>query len=204
MTCELISPDGLPRCFGNRLGQDILANYHDTEWGVPVHDDRHLFEMLTLEGAQAGLSWDVVLRKRAGYKSAFHDFDVHLVATMTDAELEALREDAGIVRNRLKIYSTRGNARAILDIQDEQGSLASYLWGFVDGHPQVNHFADLGEMPASTPLSESISKDMKRRGFHFVGSTIVYAFMQGIGMVDDHVAGCWRRSGPHIMCPLEG
>ncbi|MEL0058091.1 MAG: DNA-3-methyladenine glycosylase I [Alphaproteobacteria bacterium] len=195
MTDDLISPDGLPRCFGNRPGQEILAHYHDTEWGVPVHDDRHLFEMLTLEGAQAGLSWDVVLRKRAGYKAAFHDFDLRRVAAMTDAELEALREDAGIVRNRLKIYSTRGNARAILDIQDEQGSFDAYLWGFVDGRPQVNHFADLGEMPASTPLSDSISKDMKRRGFRFVGSTIIYAFMQGIGMVNDHVAGCWVRSG---------
>ena len=108
----------MPRCFGNRLGQDILAHYHDTEWGVPVHNDRHLFEMLTLEGAQAGLSWDVVLRKRAGYKAAFHDFDLRLVAAMNDADLDALREDAGIVRNRLKIYSIRGNARAILDIQD--------------------------------------------------------------------------------------
>ena len=179
MADDLISPDGLPRCFGNRPGQDILAHYHDTEWGVPVHDDRHLFEMLTLEGAQAGLSWDVVLRKRAGYKAAFHDFDLRRVAAMTDADLEALREDAGIVRNRLKIYSTRGNARAILDIQDGQGSFDVYLWGFVDGRPQVNHFADLGEMPASTPLSDSISKDMKRRGFRFVGSTIIYAFMQG-------------------------
>ena len=159
--------------------------------------------MLTLEGAQAGLSWNVVLRKRVGYKAAFHDFDLRRVAAMTDSDLEALREDAGIVRNRLKIYSTRGNARAILDLQDEQGSFDSYLWGFVDGQPQVNHFADLGEMPASTPLSDSISKDMKRRGFRFVGSTIIYAFMQGIGMVDDHVAGCWRRSGAHAMCPME-
>ena len=195
MKDELSSPDRVRRCFGNRAGQDILAHYHDTEWGVPVHDDRHLFEMLTLEGAQAGLSWDVVLRKRAGYKAAFHDFDLHLVAAMSDAQLDALREDAGIVRNRLKIYSTRGNARAILEIQDSLGSFDSYLWGFVDGRPQVNHFADLGEMPASTPLSDRISKDMKRRGFRFVGSTIVYAFMQGIGMVNDHVAGCWVRSG---------
>ena len=194
----------MPRCFGNRPGQDILAHYHDTEWGVPVHDDRHLFEMLTLEVAQAGLSWDVVLRKRAGYKAAFHDFDMNLVATMTDEELEALGEDEGIIRKRLKIYSTRGNARAILDIQDEQGSFNSYLWAFVDGRPQVNHFAELGEIPASSTLSNSISKDMKRRGFHFVGPTIVYAFMQGIGMVDDHVAGCWRRSGPYTMYLLEG
>ena len=194
----------MPRCFGNRPGQDILAHYHDTEWGVLVHDDGHLFEMLTLEGAQAGLSWDVVLRKRAGYKAAFHDFDMNLVSTMTDEELEALGEDEGIIRNRLKIYSTRDNARAILDIQDEQGSFNSYLWGSVDGRPQVKHSADIGEMPASTSLNDSISKDMKRRGFHFVGSIIVHALMQGIGMVDDQVVGCWRRSGPHTMCLLEG
>ena len=127
MADDLISPDGLPRCFGNPPGQDILAYYHDTEWGVLVHDDRHRFEMLTLEGAQAGLSWNVVLRKRVGHKAAFHDFDLRRVAAMTDADLEALREDAGIVRNRLKIYSTRGNARANLDIQDEQGSFDAYL-----------------------------------------------------------------------------
>ena len=151
--------------------------------------------MLTVEGALAGLSWDVVLRKRAGYKMAFHDFDLRRVAAMTDADLEALREDAGIIRNRLKIYSARANARAILDIQDEQGSFNSYLWGFVDGRPQVNHFADLGEMPASTPLSDSISNDIKRRGFRFVDSTIIYAFMQGIGMVNDHVKTCWRHHG---------
>ena len=170
---------------------------------MPVHDDGHLFEMLTLEGAQAGLSWDVVLRKRVGYKAAFHDFDLRRVAAMTDSDLEALREDAGIVRNRLKIYSTRGNARAILDLQDEQASFDANLWRFGNCRPQVNHFADLGEMPASTPLSDSISKDVKRRGFRFVGSTIIYAFMQGIGMVYDHVAGCWRRSGAHAMCPME-
>ena len=161
-------------------------------------------EMLTLEGARAGLSWDVVLRKRASYKAAFHDFDVHLVSTMTDAKLEVLREDERIIRDRLKIYSTRANARVILDIQDEQGSFNSYLWGFVDGRPQVNHFTDLGEMPVSTPLSDSISKDMKRRGFRFVGSKIVYAFKHGIGMVDDHVAECWRRCRPHTKSLLEG
>jgi len=194
MTDPIMSPDGLARCFGNRAGQDELAHYHDTEWGVPVHDDRHLFEMLTLEGAQAGLSWEVVLKKRAGYKAAFHDFDLRRVASMTDAELEALRDDAGIVRNRLKIYSTRGNAKAILQLQKSYGSFDSYLWGFVDGCPLVNYFGSLGEVPASTPLSDRLSKDMKRRGFRFVGSTILYAFMQGIGMVDDHVAGCWRRA----------
>lgn len=195
MTGDIISPDGVARCFGNRAGQGVLAQYHDEEWGVPVHDDRHLFEMLTLEGAQAGLSWEVVLKKRAGYKAAFHDFDPQAVAAMTDAELEALREDPGIVRNRLKIFSTRDNAKAVIAVQQSHDSFASYLWGFVDGMPQVNRFADLAAVPASTALSDRLSKDMKRRGFRFVGSTIVYAFMQGIGMVDDHVAACWRRAG---------
>ena len=171
---------------------------------MPTYDDRHLFEMLTLEGAQAGFSWGKVFRKRAGYKAATHNFDLRRVAAMIDAKLEALGEDARIVCNRLKIYSTRGNARVTLDIQKEHGNLDSYLWGFVDGHSQVTHFAYLGEKPASTLLSDSISRDIKSRWSHFVGSTIVYAFMQWIGMVDDHVAGCWRGGGTHAMCPLEG
>ena len=188
-------PDGLVRCFGNRQGQEDLAHYHDTEWGVPVHDDRHLFEMLTLEGAQAGLSWEVVLRKRAGYRRAFHDFDIARVAEMGDEELAPLREDAGIVRNRLKIASARSNARAILELQRGEGSFAAYLWNFVDGRPIINNFETLADVPASTPLSDRLSKDMKRRGFSFVGTTITYAFMQGIGMVNDHVKTCWRHQG---------
>ncbi|MCH1484050.1 MAG: DNA-3-methyladenine glycosylase I [Alphaproteobacteria bacterium] len=190
----LMSADGVRRCFGTRPSQDILARYHDEEWGVPVHDDRHLFEMLTLEGAQAGLSWDVVLRKRARYRAAFHDFDIARVATMDDDALEALRQNEGIVRNRLKIYSTRSNAAAVLAVQKSHGSFAAYLWAFVDGQPVINQTASLSQVPASTSLSDDLSKDMKRRGFKFVGSTIIYAFMQGIGMVDDHVAGCWRRA----------
>ena len=190
----LMSADGVRRCFGTRPGQDILARYHDEEWGVPVHDDRHLFEMLTLEGAQAGLSWDVVLRKRAGYRAAFHDFDIARVATMDDDALEALRQNERIVRNRLKIYSTRSNAAAVLAVQKSHGSFAAYLWAFVDGQPVINQTASLSQVPASTSLSDDLSKDMKRRGFKFVGSTIIYAFMQGIGMVNDHVAGCWRRA----------
>ena len=190
----LMSADGVRRCFGTRPGQDILARYHDEEWGVPVHDDRHLFEMLTLEGAQAGLSWDVVLRKRAGYRAAFHDFDIARVATMDDDALEALRQNERIVRNRLKIYSTRSNAAAVLAVQKSHGSFAAYLWAFVDGQPVINQTASLSQVPASTSLSDDLSKDMKRRGFKFVGSTIIYAFMQGIGLVDDHVAGCWRRA----------
>ena len=190
----LMSADGVRRCFGTRPGQDILARYHDEEWGVPVHDDRHLFEMLTLEGAQAGLSWDVVLRKRAGYRAAFHDFDIARVSAMDDYALEALRQNEGIVRNRLKIYSTRSNAAAVLAVQKSHGSFAAYLWAFVDGQPVINQTASLSQVPASTSLSDDLSKDMKRRGFKFVGSTIIYAFIQGIGMVDDHVAGCWRHA----------
>jgi DNA-3-methyladenine glycosylase I len=196
MTDDLMSPDGRRRCFGNRAGQVELAHYHDTEWGVPVHDDRHLFEMLTLEGAQAGLSWEVVLRKRAGYRRAFHDFDIGRVATMSDDELEALRDDPGIVRNRLKIFSTRSNAAAILAIGREAGSFADYLWSFVDESPVINDFASIGKVPASTEVSDRLSRDLKARGFKFVGTTIIYAFMQGIGMVNDHVAGCWCHDQP--------
>ena len=189
-------PDGRVRCFGGRPGQDMLAAYHDNEWGVPVHDDRHLFEMLTLEGAQAGLSWEIVLRKREGYRAAFHNFDIDAVACMTDDTLQSLRDDPGIVRNRLKIFSTRVNARAILAVQDEHGSFSNYLWAFVDGTPVVNHFATHAEVPAFTSLSDRLSKDLKKRGFGFVGTTIVYAFMQGIGMVNDHIASCWCYDRP--------
>jgi len=182
------------RCFGNAPGQDVLAAYHDAEWGVPVYDDRLLFEMLTLEGAQAGLNWDIVLKKRAGYKRAFHDFDLGRVAAMTDAELDKLRHDPGIIRNRLKIYSTRSNAAAILALQPEFDSFSSYLWGFVDGVPIVNVHADIADIPATSPLSDRISKDMRKRGFRFVGSTIIYAYIQGVGLVDDHFSGCWRRT----------
>ena len=196
MADDLMSPDGRPRCFGNRAGQVELAHYHDTEWGVPVRDDRHLFEMLTLEGAQAGLSWEVVLRKRAGYRRAFHDFDVGRVAAMSDDDLEALRDDSGIVRNRLKILSTRSNAKAILAIRRDGGGFSDYLWSFVGDRPLINDFAAIGDVPASTPLSDSLSRDMKARGFKFVGTTIIYAFMQGIGMVNDHVAGCWCHDKP--------
>lgn len=196
MTDIPVLPDGLVRCFGNRKGQEQLALYHDTEWGIPVHDDRHLFEMLTLEGAQAGLSWEVVLRKRAGYRLAFHGFDIARVAAMGDDELEPLRDDAGIVRNRLKIASTRSNARALMDLQESEGSFAAYLWGFVDGRPIINNFETFADVPASTPLSDRLSKDLKRRGFSFVGTTIIYAFMQGVGLVNDHVAACWCHDQP--------
>ncbi len=183
------------RCFGYGAGHEILAAYHDTEWGVPVYDDRLLFEMLTLEGAQAGLNWEIVLKKRAGYKEAFHDFDLQKVIAMSDDELEALRENIGIVRNRLKIYSVRKNATVIARIQKEYGSFANYLWQFVDGKQIKNSFASLDDVPASTPLSDIISKDLKKRGMSFVGSTIIYAFMQGIGLVDEHITSCWRYHG---------
>jgi DNA-3-methyladenine glycosylase I len=193
---ELILPDGKTRCFGNKAGQELLAHYHDTEWGVPVrNNDRLLFEMLTMEGAQAGLNWEIILKRRDGYKAAFHDFDIAAVAAMSDAKLEALRSFDGIIKNRLKIYSTRSNAVAFAKIQSEFGSFSEYLWGFVDGGVQiVNHYRKGEMMPASTPLSDAISKDLKKRGFRFVGTTIIYAYIQGVGLVNDHLADCWCAS----------
>ena len=184
--------DGRMRCFGGQPGKEFYGEYHDAEWGVPGHDDRTLFEFLILEGAQAGLSWETILRKRDGYRAAFHDFDVERVAAMTDAELEALREDAGIVRNRLKIASARRNARAFIAMQQEFGSFAAWLWDHVDGTPIVNRPGSLADVPASTPLSDTISKTLKKRGMSFVGTTIVYAYLQAVGVVNDHVKGCWR------------
>jgi len=175
--CEWVSDDPL------------YIEYHDEEWGRPVRDDRHLFEMLILEGAQAGLSWITVLKKRARYKEVFFDFDVEKVAAMTDAQLDVILQDAGVIRNRLKVYGTRKNALAVLELTKEQ-SLSDYLWGWVDGKPIVNSFKKLSDVPASTPLSEKISKDLKKRGFTFVGPTIIYAFMQAVGMVNDHTTDC--------------
>ncbi|NRA27825.1 MAG: DNA-3-methyladenine glycosylase I [Opitutales bacterium] len=184
----------MTRCFGNGVGKEFYAAYHDEEWGVPVHDDRTLFEMLILEGAQAGLSWETVLRKREGYRAAFYHFDVGKVAQMTDAELEAQRQNPDIIRNRLKIYGTRQNARIFLKIQEEFGSFDSYLWRFVDGEPIINHWKDFEEVPVSTPISDALSKDLKKRGMTFVGTTIMYAYMQAVGLVDDHLESCWKRS----------
>lgn len=183
--------DGKLRCFGGQPGKEFYGDYHDEEWAVPVHDDRQLFEMLILEGAQAGLSWETVLRKREGYRSAFHNFEIERVAAMTDEELEALREDAGIIRNRLKIYSTRKNAIAFIAMQEEFGSFDAWLWGHVDGKPIINRPQNFAEMPVSTPLSDTISKTLKKRGMSFVGSTIIYAYLQATGVVNDHVKGCW-------------
>ena len=162
---------------------------------MPSHDDRHLFEMLTLEGAQAGLSWSTILRKREGYRQAFAGFDAAKVARFSPKDVERLLADPGIVRNRLKVESTVENARRVLELQAEHGSLDAYLWTFVEGTPIVNAPHSLAEVPAATPLAKALSKDLKKRGFRFVGPTIVYAFMQAVGMVDDHTVGCFRRTG---------
>ncbi len=178
------------RCFGDKPGQDLYAHYHDYEWGIPSHNDQHLFEMLILEGAQAGLSWETILKKREGYRHTFHNFDPQKVAQMSDRDLEALRENPKIVRNRLKIYSARRNARVFLDIQKEHGSFDQYLWSFVKGTPIINHWETFTDMPVTTPESDALSKDLKKRGMNFVGSTIIYAYMQAIGMVRDHPKTC--------------
>lgn len=174
-----------------------MVAYHDDEWGVPEHEDRRLFEFLILEGAQAGLSWSTILNKREGYRKAFAGFDPVKVARFSSAKIAALLTDAGIVRNRLKVNSAVGNANAFLAVQKEFGSFDSYVWGFVEGRPLVNHFTDLSEIPAETEESRALSKDLRKRGFRFVGPTICYAFMQAIGMVNDHEMSCprWRRLG---------
>lgn len=174
-------------------GNDPLYQaYHDREWGVPVHDDRLLFEFLTLEGAQAGLSWITILRKREAYRAAFAGFDPVVVAGFDEARQAELLTNAGIVRNRLKIASTISNARAFLAVQAEFGSFDTYLWRFVDGTPRCNTWDSFTQVPASTPLSDAISRDLKKRGFRFVGTTICYAFMQAIGMINDHTSDCFR------------
>ena len=178
------------RCFGNGEGKEFYAEYHDQEWGVPVHDDQHLFEMLILEGAQAGLSWETVLKKREGYRRLFHNFDPVKVANMTDKELESLTQDPAIIRNRRKIFSARQNAQVFLKIQEEFGSFDRYVWQFVDETPIVGHWNTWQEVPTRTEQSDRLSKDLKRRGMSFVGTTIIYAFMQAVGLVNDHLTSC--------------
>ena len=180
------------RCSWPHSPLDI--EYHDTEWGVPVHDDRLLFEMLTLEGAQAGLSWSTILNKRENYRIAFDRFDAARVARYTEAKQAKLLTNPGIVRNRLKVKSTVTNARAFLAVQSTLGSFDSYLWRFVEGVPIQNKRRSVKDVPASTPLSDTISKDLSQRGFKFVGSTIVYAYMQAIGLVNDHLINCFRHT----------
>jgi DNA-3-methyladenine glycosylase I len=176
-------------------GDDPLyRQYHDHEWGVPAHDDRHLLEMLILEGAQAGLSWITILRKRENYRKAFDGFDAKRMARYRAPKIAALMKDAGIVRNRLKIQSAVKNAKAFLEVQKEFGSFDRYVWGFVGGTAMVNRRRTLKDIPASTPESDALSKDLKKRGFTFVGTTICYAFMQAVGMVNDHTAGCFRHT----------
>jgi DNA-3-methyladenine glycosylase I len=176
------------RCGWVPEGDPAYVAYHDEEWGVPSHDDRHLFEMLTLEGAQAGLSWSTILRKREGYRKAFANFDAKQVARFSQKDVERLLADPGIVRNRLKVESAVNNAQRVLELE----SLDEYLWGFVGGSSIVNRWRNLGDIPSETAESRAMSKDLKKRGFRFVGPTVCYAFMQATGLVNDHVVGCYR------------
>ncbi len=170
----------------------LMIEYHDTEWGVPLHDEQKLFEFLVLEGMQAGLSWSTILNKRENFRAAFHSFDVARVARYTQRDIERLLKNAGIIRNRLKIEATINNAKRFIEVQNEFGAFDTYIWSFVDGQPIKNTWRTLKDIPAKTPLSDAISKDLLKRGFKFVGSTIVYAHMQATGMVNDHTVDCFR------------
>ncbi len=185
---------GLKRCDWVNPDNPLYIAYHDDEWGVPVHDERKHFEVLVLEGAQAGLSWETILNRREGYRRAFDNFDPEKVATYDGNRIEALMQDTGIIRNRLKIRSAIRNAQVFLKIQQEFGSFDAYIWDFVSGKPIVNHYSSFREIPAQTPLSVTISKDLKKRGMSYVGPTIMYAHMQAIGMVNDHQTDCFCRS----------
>ncbi|MBX3745311.1 MAG: DNA-3-methyladenine glycosylase I [Verrucomicrobiae bacterium] len=187
-------PDAPIRCPWVDLSKPDYVAYHDLEWGVPVHDDRRLFEFLTLESAQAGLSWYTILRKRENYRQAFAQFDPERVARFTPADIDRLLANPGIVRNRLKVEAAVVNARRFLEVQSEFGSFDAYIWRFVDGRPVVNRFHSLRDYPARTALSDALSKDLKARGFKFVGSTIIYAHMQATGMVNDHIVTCFRHA----------
>jgi len=186
-----VAEKSLLRCSWANSSPPTLQ-YHDKEWGVPVHDDRVLFEFLTLEGAQAGLSWETILKKRENYRRAFHGFDPALVARYGERDVERLLADAGIVRNRLKVAATVNNAQRFLEVQEEFGSFEEYIWRFVGGRPIKNRFPPRTQLPAKTEQSEAMSKELRRRGFKFVGPTICYAFMQAVGMVNDHTVGCFR------------
>ena len=190
-TCRLKRmPNEKPRCGWAK--NDLALAYHDAEWGVPAHDDRRLFEFLILEGAQAGLSWDIILRKRENYRQAFDDFDAEKIVGYDEKKLNELLLNEGIIRNRLKIASAVSNARSFLKIKDEFASFDSYIWSFVGGEPVVNNWKSLSEVPAKTLVSDAMSKDLKQRGFNFIGSTIMYAFMQACGLVNDHLVSCFR------------
>jgi len=181
----------MDRCAWTGANESMLA-YHDTEWGVPLHDEQKLFEFLVLEGMQAGLSWSTILNKRQNFRAAFHNFDPQRIARYTARDVKRLLIDPGIIRNRLKIEAAINNARRFLEVQNEFGLFDTYIWRFVEGRPIRNGFKSLSEIPAKTPLSDAISKDLKQRGFKFVGSTIVYAHMQATGMVNDHTVDCFR------------
>jgi len=180
------------RCQWSVGGNDLYIEYHDTEWGVPVYEDRKHFEFLILEAAQAGLSWSTILNKRAGYRKAFAAWDPEKVARFTPKRIEELLLDASIVRNRLKVESTVNNAQRFLEVQEEFGTFDNYIWRFVDGKPVVNAWKSMKEVPATTPLSDAVSKDLKKRGFRFVGSTVIYAHLQATGIVNDHTMDCFR------------
>lgn len=184
----------MKRCSWVGINKPYYEHYHDTEWGIPVHEDQKHFEMLILEGAQAGLNWETILKRREAYRKAFKQFDPHAVAKMTDAELQSLLTDPGIIRNRLKVFSARKNALVFLDIVKEFTSFDNYVWQFVSGKPKVNYPHTLQEVPANTPESDVLSKDLKKRGMSFVGSTIMYAYMQAVGMVDDHLRDCFCKN----------
>ena len=185
-------PDGLPRCGWPQ--SELALRYHDREWGVPLRDDRKIFEFLVLDAAQAGLSWEIILRKREGFRAAFDGFDPRKVARYDRRRVQRLLADPGIIRNRLKVEAAVANARAFLAVQEECGSFARYIWRFVGGRPRVNHRRSLREVPAHTPQSDAMSQALRERGFRFVGSTICYAFMQAAGMVNDHTVHCFRHA----------
>jgi DNA-3-methyladenine glycosylase I len=184
----------MKRCSWVGMGKPYYEHYHDTEWGIPVHDDIKHFEMLSLEGAQAGLSWETILKRREAYRKAFKNFDPIKVARMKDTELQKLLNNPAIIRNRLKIYSVRKNALVFLEIQKEFGSFDHYVWQFVNGKPKLNYPKTIKDIPANTKESDALSKDLKKRGMSFVGSTIMYAYMQAIGMVNDHTADCFKAA----------
>ena len=181
------------RCGWCLSGNDLYVHYHDTEWGVPVYDDHRQFEFLILEGAQAGLSWATILNKREGYRRAFAGFDPERIARFGRRDVARLLADTGIVRNRLKIEAAIDNARRFLDLREQQGSFSEYLWSFVDGAPVQHRYRSMKQVPATSPESDALSRDLKKKGFRFVGSTIVYAHMQATGMVNDHLVGCFRH-----------
>jgi DNA-3-methyladenine glycosylase I len=188
-----MAEDGLPRCPWCE-GADLYRRYHDEEWGVPVHEERRHFEFLVLESAQAGLSWSTILKKRANYRKAYRGFDPRVVARFGPRDRERLLNDTGIVRNRLKIESSINNAKRFLEVQEEFGSFDNYLWGFTGGKSLVNKWKTLSEIPAKSDLSDAVSKDLKKRGFRFIGSTIIYAHLQAVGIVNDHLVSCFRYS----------